>query len=209
MGSGSNTQPGRDQLTLLLKRVNAAEPGASDALADAIYGELRAMAGGHLHRDFGPNLAGITIQPTMLASDTFMKLLRQRQKYDNSGHFFAIASRLMMRVLLDYHRARKAQKRGGAVVHVSLEPEHHARATEERINADDDLDVEALDQALARLEALDARKADVVRYRVLWGLTNTEIGKALGVGLATVERDWAFAKVWLSKELKASASPGD
>src|SRR3954447_6825206 len=119
-------------LTLLLQRMQTGEAGATDALAEAVYEDLRAMARGHLGRDVGPQCAGVTIQPTMLANDTLMKLIRQRQQYDNTGHFFAIASRLMVRVLLDYHRIRNAQKRGRANVHVALEPEHGEVVPDER-----------------------------------------------------------------------------
>ena len=183
-------------LTKLLDDANAGRPGAADALAHAIHEDLRAMAHRHLAKDFGHGLAGVTIQPTVLANDTLMKLIRQRCKFDSAGHLFAIASKLMMRLLMDYHRARKAKKRAGAAVRVSLDPDMGVAATER-----DFADVEALNEALEKLEALDARKADVVRYRVLWGLTTAEAAESLGVAVATVERDWAFAKAWLAKEL--------
>ena len=185
------------EIDALVHAANRGESGASDRLAEAVHDHLRAMARRHLVRDFGPGLGGVTIQPTILADDTLMKMLRQRQQFDGAGHFFAIASRLMMRVLVDYHRERKAQKRGGGAVKVSLSPEVDVPARQ----AGDDVDVEALNGALDRLAELDARKADVVRYRVLWGFTTEETGKALGIAVATVERDWAFARAWLAKEL--------
>jgi RNA polymerase sigma factor (TIGR02999 family) len=192
-------------LTRLLDDVHAGKTGAVDELSNAVYDQLRAMARRHLNREGAGDLAGLTIQPTILASDTLMKLIRQRQQYDNTGHFFAIASRLMMRVLLDYHRARTAAKRGGGAVHVSLDAEHHDQPGAAPASpASGDVDVEALDGALERLAKLDARKADVVRYRVLWGLTVSQISDALGIAVATVERDWAFAKTWLAKELSSS-----
>lgn len=184
-------------LTRLLEGVNAGRAGAVDDLSEAIHDHLRAMARRHLVRDFGRGMPGVTIQPTVLANDTLMKLIRQRQQFDNAGHFFAIASRLMMRVLLDYHRERKAAKRGGSAVHVPLGTEHEiADPASGR-----DVDVEAVNDVLEKLSRLDARKADVVRYRILWGFTNRETAEVLGVGLATVERDWAFARAWLAKEL--------
>jgi RNA polymerase sigma factor (TIGR02999 family) len=186
-------------LTRLLEGVNAGRAGAVDDLSEAIHEHLRAMARRHLVRDFGPRMPGITIQPTVLANDTLMKLIRQRQQFDNAGHFFAIASRLMMRVLLDYHRERKAAKRGGSAVHVPLGTRHAGEIADS--GAGPDVDVEAVNDVLEKLSRLDARKADVVRYRILWGFTNKEIADALGVALATVERDWAFAKAWLAKEL--------
>lgn len=184
------------EVTRLLDEVNQGLSGANDALASAVHAHLRAMARRHLQRDFGPGLAGLTIQPTVLADDTLMKLIRQRQKFDNRGHLFAIASRIMMRLLMDYHRERKAARRGGAAVKVPLDS-----ACEDHAAQGSDVDVEALNDTLEKLASLDQRKADVVKYRVLWGLTMPEIAEALGVGLATVERDWAFAKVWLAREL--------
>lgn len=190
---------------MLLRRMQDGEPGADDALAEAVHDELRAMARGHLGRNPGLAGAGVTIQPTMLANDTLMKLIRQRQQYDNSGHFFAIATRLMMRVLIDYHRTRNAQKRGRGAVHVPLEPHHGETVPDERESSGDDVDVEAFSAALDRLHELDARKADVVRYRILWGLTVPQISETLNVAVSTIERDWAFARTWLTKELGTGA----
>ena len=182
------------QLTMLLDAVNAGRPGASDELAAKIFEDLRTMA---RRRMRGSNAEGVTIQPTMLASDTLMKLIRQRERFDNAGHLFAIASRVMMRLLIDYQRQRNAAKRGGggAALRVSIDPDQVVTPDEPSI------DVEALNGALDRLAALDARKADVVRYRVLWGMTTAQIAQTIGVAPATVDRDWAFAKVWLAKEL--------
>lgn len=193
-------------LTVLLDAFHSDAPGSEDQLAEAVYEQLRAMARRHLARDGAADGAGLTIQPTVLASDTLMKLIQQRQQYDNSGHFFAIASRLMMRVLVDYHRARKAAKRGGGAVNVSLDPQQHDVAVDVPVHPSEasDVDIEALDTALEKLAKLDARKADVVRYRVLWGLTVPQISHTLGVAVATVERDWSFAKAWLAKELSSS-----
>ena len=186
-------------LTKLLSALHENKPGAENELAAFVHDELRAMARRHLMKDFGKAMPGATMQPTMLANDTLMKLIRQRQRYDGKGHFFALASRMMMRVLMDYHRERKAQKRGGGALKVTLDgeidpPEGTVEPT---------ADIEAVHQALDKLGRLDARKADVVRYRILWGMTTDETAAALGVSGPTVERDWAFAKAWLAKELAA------
>jgi RNA polymerase sigma factor (TIGR02999 family) len=197
-------------LTLLLKRMQSGEAGAEDVLASAVYNDLLAMARSHFRRDFGSAQAGHTLQPTMLANDTLMKLIRQRGEFDNSGHFFAIASRLMMRVLLDYYRARTAQKRGRAEIHVPLDPIRDEIKGDARLGGSDDaesgIDVEAFNIALGRLSELDPRKADVVRYRILWGLTLAEISQTLEIATSTADRDWTFAQAWLSKELR-TASP--
>jgi RNA polymerase sigma factor (TIGR02999 family) len=197
------TEPCR--LAELLNAVNLGRPEAADRLASAVHDELRVMARGHLAKKFGRAMPGVTIQPTVLANDTFMKLLRQRQRFDNAGHFFAIATRLMIRALLDYQRERTAKKRGGDAMKVSLCPELDTAATR-RSPCNDDVDVEALDGALKKLAALDARKADVVKYRVLWGFTTAQAAQAIGTTVTTVERDWSFAKAWLAKELKPLVS---
>lgn len=184
------------ELEPLLAALNSGQPGATDALCAAIHEQMRAMARRHLARD-GQDRQ-VTIQPTVLANDTLLRLIRQRRKFDNGGQFFALASRMMMQLLLDYHRQRKAAKRGGGAVHVTLDPERHDAAAAEHEN---EADVELVNAALEKLAALDQRKADVVRYRVLWGLTVPEISDAMGISVATVERDWAFAKAWLAKEL--------
>lgn len=177
-------------LTRLLADVNTGRDGASDILAAAVQAELRAMAERRLVREFGRNLPGVTIQPTLLADDTFMRLIKQRKKYDSSGHFFAIASLAMQRVLLDYLRIKRKRP-----VFLTLTPDV-SKPAERR-----DVDVGAFYEAVRELARLDARKADVVQYRVIWGLTVAEIAEALNVGRATVERDWVFAKAWLSKKL--------
>jgi RNA polymerase sigma factor (TIGR02999 family) len=183
------------ELIKLLDRLSHGDESAYDALAGHVSRYLRDMAGRRLAREFGAGLAGMTIQPTVLADDTFMRLIRQRQRFDNAGHFFAIASREMRRVLIDYCRKRKAAKRGGGGVAISFNPELHTPREEESA------DLESFEEALERLAKLDARKADVVRYRTYWGLSIAETSEALGVGHATIERDWKFARAWLATEL--------
>lgn len=199
---GESMNDGSDRLTQMLEDVHAGKPGATDALSAEIYDDLRAMAQAKLAKRYGARIAGVTIQPTVLASDTLMRLIRQRERFDNTGHLFALASRMMMRVLIDYQRERQAQRRGGGAVRVSLDG--NVDDVADGATANEDIDVEALHGALEKLGTLDPRKADVVRYRVLWGMTTAETAKSLGVGVATVERDWSFAKAWLAKELTAS-----
>ena len=158
------------------------------------------MARGHLGRNPGLAGAGVTIQPTMLANDTLMKLIRQRQQYDNSGHFFAIASRLMMRVLLDYHRTRNARSAAAARSMCRSSRTTAIRSPTSRAGGRRRRRRGVQRRARAPARA-GRRKADVVRYRILWGLTVPQISETLGVAVSTIERDWAFAKAWLTKEL--------
>jgi RNA polymerase sigma factor (TIGR02999 family) len=191
MATGDSPGPAPEvEWRALLNAVHAGQRDAQEKLAERVFDDLRAMA----RRKMGSGKQGATLQPTILASDTLMQLIRQRQKFDGPGHLFAIASRVMMRILVDYHRRRHALKRG-AGLRVSLDPDQMASPESS------DVDVEALNAALEKLEKLDQRKADVVKYRVLWGLTMPEISDALQVALATVERDWAFARAWFAKEL--------
>ncbi len=102
------TTPQGEEVTCLLQRLNDGEEDALDRLMEAVYDELRGMARRHMDRQFGQGQPGVTLQPTSLVNETFMKLIKQRQRYDNRGQFFAIATKLMIRVLVDYARRRKA-----------------------------------------------------------------------------------------------------
>ena len=137
----------------------------------------------------------MTLESAALVNETFLKLLEQRKGFRNRAHFFAVANRIMNRVLLDYHRSRKADKRGGKLMRITLTGVHPA-------SADPATEVPDLLAALDRLQELDPRKADVVRLRGLWGLEMPEIAETLGVSLTTVERDWRFARLWITEALE-------
>lgn len=179
-------------LMKLLLAVNRREPGAVDALATAVYDELRAMA----RKQLRGQEAGLTLQATAVANETFLRLLRQRQEYDSEGHFFAIASQQMRRVLLDHFRKRRAAKRGGSAAKVAIEMAEGVVSDRKH-----EVDLVALDEILGKLRQLDPRKAEVVDYRVFWGFSINETATALGVSRHTVDRDWSFARVWLAGEL--------
>ena len=121
-----------------------------------------------------------------------MKLLRNPHEFANRRHFFAFANRVMTRVLIDYERQKKTAKRGGEAIRVTMT----GLPGEEGLPASDLL------ETLERLQELDARKAEVVRLRVLWGLENKEIANALEISLATVERDWRFARSWIRSQIE-------
>jgi RNA polymerase sigma factor (TIGR02999 family) len=191
-----------EDITRLLGDVDAGRDGAMDELMNVVYADLQRVAERHMAERFGRNLPGVTLEPAALVNESFMRLIKQRKKYDNRGQFFAIATKVMLRVLVDYQRSRRAAKRGGGHKPVTLSLEGPAeKATPRSV-----IGVEALADALQRLDALDARKADVVKLRVLWGLEMREIAQSLDVSLATVERDWAFAKAWLARESSGEAA---
>lgn len=189
-----------DDVTVLLQQVNTGEPGAADALWAAVHDELRQLARQHMEREFGRGLPGVTLQPTALVNETYLRLIKQRTHFDNRGHFFAIATRVLIRVLRDYERERNALKRGGGWVRVTLDPD--VKFQEQRVESDDrSASIEKLVGALDTLETLDPRKAEVVKLRVLWGLTIDETAKTLDVAHATIERDWEFSRAWLHSRL--------
>lgn len=194
----------REDITTLLQEANEGSKDALSALWSAVNDELRALARRHMEREFGRNLPGITLQPTALLNETYLRLIKQRTKYDGRGHFFAIATRVLIRVLRDYERQRGASKRGGGWLRVPLDQESECGT----FVLDDNsrgMPVDELIAALERLEALDARMADVVKLRVFWGFTIADTAEAMAVGHATIERDWEFARVWLNKELSGAS----
>jgi RNA polymerase sigma factor (TIGR02999 family) len=186
-----------DRITRLLHRVNDDAEGAMDDLMGAVYEDLCRVAERHMVREFGRGLPGVTMEPSALVNESFLRIIKQRNKYDNRGQFFAIATKVMLRVLVDYQRRRGAAKRGGDRQRITLMLEEQAEAGR---GPDTVIGVDILADALDGLEALDKRKADVVKMKVVWGLTMPQIAESLDISLATVERDWAFSKAWLARE---------
>ncbi len=182
-------------ITALLHKVEAGDESARNRLMDQVHGDLVRLADIHMKRRFGQCLAGVTLEPGALVNETYLRLIKQRQRFDNRGHFFAIATRLMLRVLVDYQRERLAEKRFGG----------KARVTLSGLERNDELpataDASDLALAMEKLEALDGRSADVVKLRVLWGLSLDEIATALETSRSTVDREWRFARRWLATEL--------
>lgn len=182
-------------ITLLLARAHAGDARALDAVARAVQADLlrnarRLMAA----RPGAPNRP-ITLEPADLVNETFLKLLDQHAQFQNRQHFFAIATRVMLRVLLDYHKARNRRKRAGAVLHLSLSALGRRRAPPPKAK------VPEIALAFEELERLDARAAQVAKLRALWGLSQTETAEVMGLSKATVDRDWRFARVWLAANL--------
>lgn len=182
-------------ITALLARAQTSESALNEAVA-ALYSDLRQRAGAYLRRNRSPGDADSTLQPTALVNETYLRLLKQRTRYVDRGHFLAIATRVMLRVLADHQRAQRAKKRGGRDIKVTLT---------DVVSTGDDADSAAsatdLAAALDRLEALDERKANVFRLRGVWSLQMHEVAETLEISLATAERDWRFARSWLAAEL--------
>jgi RNA polymerase sigma factor (TIGR02999 family) len=179
----------RQEVTRLLQELGHDQPEAAERLVPILYAELRALAGKHMRAE----RADHTLQPTALVHEAFLRLVDQRNAHwQNRAHFFAVAARVMRRILVDHARRQRAAKRGNGS-HVTLN---------EEIAADSPcVDVLALEDALERLRDLDERVFRVVELRVYGGLEVVETAAMLGVSEPTVKRDWRFAKAWLAREL--------
>lgn len=187
------------EIVLLLEQVGAGNKAAVDRLSALVYDDLRRLAASHLHRRFGAGARNITLAPTVLVHETYLRMVKQRKAFDSLGHFFAIATRVMLRVLVDYQREKQAAKRGAGQVRVTLSD------LEDEAAAPVAAGLSELVSALERLEELDARGAEVVKLRVLWGLTVPEIAETLEVSPSTIEREWRFARRWLAAHLHDKA----
>jgi RNA polymerase sigma factor (TIGR02999 family) len=180
----------REQITDLLLQVRAGNPDAMDRLFHAVYGQLRRIASRHLRGE----RPGHTLGTTGLVHETYLKLADQtRVQWQDRAHFYRIASQAMRRILVDYARRYRAQRRGGELRRVTLEENATAAERGETLLA--------LDEALERLAVHNQRLSSVVECRYFGGLTEEETAEALGVTARTVQRDWAKARGWLYLEL--------
>jgi RNA polymerase sigma factor (TIGR02999 family) len=180
-----------DGVTELLQAWSEGDQGARDRLMPLVYDELRRRAAAHLRRERREH----TLQPTALVHEAYLRLVDQRRAlWRNRAQFFAVASEIMRRILVDRARARQMLKREGRWARVTLDPAHVATHPAE-------VDVLDLDAALRQLEAFDPRKSRIAELRFFGGLSLEEAGEVLGVSLATVERDWQVARAWLFKAL--------
>lgn len=188
------------EITLLLQRIDDGQLGAMDELMRLVYDDLERMAASHLRKQFGDRVGQLTLEPAALVNESFLRLIKQRKHFDNRGQFFAIATKLMLRVLIDYRREKMAAKRGGGdAARLTLSFAGGPRA--DQPNPTEQIDIEALVAALDRLEHLDSRKGDIVKMRVVWGMTVPEVAEALDVSPSSVDRDWRFAKAWIADEV--------
>ncbi len=182
----------RDDITVLLSEASTGKAPAVERLYPLVYDELRRLAQSHLQRERVDH----TLQATALVNEAYMKLIDQtRVDWQNRSHFFAIASRAIRRILVDYARARGREKRGGGWQRVGITG---------LLNAPVDgpsIDMLALNEALERLASDHPDKVNVVEMRFFSGLNNEEIAAVMNVSTRTVERHWQFARAWLYREL--------
>ena len=185
-------EPERANVTALLNRMRSGDREAGDRVAGLVYEELHRIASREMRRE----REGHTLQTTALVHEAYMRLAgAQSLEIQNRGHFFAVASQQMRRILVDHARASGAQRRGGAAIRVDLDKLQLAAAERS-------IDVILLDESLKELERLEPRAAKVVELRYFGGYTDKEVVEALGVSLATVRREWEFARSWLFDKMQ-------
>jgi RNA polymerase sigma factor (TIGR02999 family) len=184
-------------VTSLLTAWRGGDVEAGDRLFSVVYDDLRRIA----HRQLARERADHTLGATALVHEAYVRLVDQtRAEWVDRGHFFAVASRVMRRILMDYARRSCAEKRGGGAKAIMLD---EAEQADDPFGVDDRAEtLLAVDEALVRLFAHDERLGRVVECRFFGGLTDDETGETLGVARRTVQRDWVRAKNWLYEELR-------
>lgn len=185
-------------VTQILLQIEAGDPDAADRLMGIVYQQLRRLAARKMAREG----AGHTLESTALVHEVFLRLVTSDagQSWQNRNHFFAAAAEAMRRILVENARRKKRVRRGGRHIRVTLE---EADLAVESFNED----VIALDDALNRLESVDADAAELVKLRYFTGLTMAEAAEALGMSRRSAERNWTYARTWLHREL--SRDDGD
>ena len=179
-------------VTRLLTAWSNGDAAALEALTPVIQHELHRLAA----RQMAGERPGHVLQPTALVNEAYLRLVNWKDvQWQNRAHFFGTAAQIMRRVLVDMARSRGRAKRGRGQLHVSL-------SEAERQPVMERADLAALDDALKALEQMDARKSRVVELRYFGGLSHEEAALVMGVSVATVRRDWSFARAWLFRELK-------
>jgi RNA polymerase sigma factor (TIGR02999 family) len=182
-------------ITALLSRWRDGDRSVEQDLASQLYPVLHRMAGAQVRSSAG----ALTLSPTELVSEVYTRLLPQRGvDWQNRAHFLAVCATVLRRVVVDYLRERGAQKRGAGQVFIELGDIHE----NEMPRIADQIDWLAMDQALTRLEELDRDTARVVEMRMFAGLTTEEVADACGTSVATVGRQWRFARAWLAEQLE-------
>jgi len=183
---------GKGEVTNLLARFREGDREAEAKLVPLIYNELRRLASRHLKNERGDH----TLQPTALVHEAFMRMVREPQpSWQNRGHFFGVAARLMRQILVDHARRHQSLKRGGAFARSTFEEELPVYSREKSA------ELLALDDALSRLARQDDRQSRIVELKFFAGLDIDEISKVLQVSPRTVKRDWTMARAWLHQEM--------
>jgi RNA polymerase sigma factor (TIGR02999 family) len=179
-------------VTRILSQIESGDPSAAEQLLPLVYDELRKLAAARLVHE----KPGQTLQATALVHDAYLKLVdtERAQRWNSRGHFFGAAAEAMRRILVDNARRKQSAKYGGQVQRVGL-------SDDQIVAPSRNIDLIALDEALCRLAAHDARKAELVKLRYFAGLTIRQAADALGISESTADADWAYAKSWLRVQM--------
>lgn len=178
-------------ITVLLDKWRRGDSEAGNQLMEAVYGELHRIAAREMRRES----EGHTLQTTAVVHEAYLRMCRSSPiEWNDRAHFFAVAAQQLRRVLVDHARRVKSDKRGGGLVKLSvLDSDSPAEGLQERVLA--------VHEALSELEGLDPRAAKAVELRFFGGLTESEAAEVLQISVATLKRDWDFAKSWLTDKL--------
>jgi len=179
-------------ITRLLKNWREGDDDALQELTPLVYDQLHVLAS----RLFRGESAGHTLQPTALVNEAVQQLIGANVNWQDRNHFFALSARLMRRILVNHAKSRKAAKRGGDALRVTLHEDKHAAA-----DGGNELEILALDKALVELDAFDARKAAIIELHYFGGLTYAELAAVMGIAESTVHQDLRVAKAWLRQRI--------
>lgn len=183
--------PSTENITGLLVNWCNGDAAAFDKLAPLVENELRRLA----HRYMRKESPGHTLQTTALVNEAYLRLINQTQvQWQNRAHFFGIAAKMMRRILLNYARDQRRDKRGGGAIQISL-------SEVAAISSAKSKELILLDEALNKLAEVDQRKSQVVELRYFGGLSVEETAEVLKISPITVMRDWNMAKAWLMREI--------
>mgnify|MGYP006296673937 FL=1 len=187
--------PDAGDITRLLREWSEGDAAALESLTPLVYGELRRIA----QRLFGSESPGHTLQPTALVHEAYEKLIGVDTDWQDRTHFYALAARMMRRLLVNHANARKAAKRGGDALRVTLDESAMGGNAEE--------DLLDLDDALSKLAGFDERMARILELHYFGGLTHEQAARVVGVSEPTSRRDLRLARAWLRKYMSEKKNP--
>ena len=187
-----------ESVTQLLFDWSKGDPQALDKLMPLVYSELRRLARNYLKKE----RPGHTLQPTALVNEAYLKLIDQKKaKWQNRAQFYGVAAQLMRRILVDHARQHQAAKRGGSHQQ-RLSITSAGQLGGKELATEPAIDLLALHEALEELAAFDPPQGRIVELKFFGGLSIEETAEVMGVGHATVERDWKMARAWLRRKLE-------
>lgn len=182
-----------DEITVLLRRWRDGDEAALAHLTPLVFDQLKQLAG----RIFRSERAGHTLQPTALVNELFERLMRAGVDWQDRAHFFALSARIMRRVLVNHAEARRAAKRGGDALRVTLQ--------EDSLGGGEDADLVAVDEALTALGEFDPRKSEMLELHYFGGLTYSELAEVMQVSESTVHQELRTGRAWLRGQLTDDA----